>query len=294
MIQSPLFYCKNKDTYPPFKNGLYLEEFFLKNTFDNNTQYTRKYIPALWTNFQIEWWFKQKKQEMQNSLNDWIKENPSPDGYFTVVQHDDACLLDLPENTIVYGSCSGHEILPLVYQDINDTLIKIPRKSFKDKSILCSFIGSNTSNNILPNVRKEMGVQLGKNPNFLIHFTNGWTPLVDAQKQHNFISATVNSKFALAPRGYGRSSFRFFEIFQLGSIPIYLWNDKEWLPFKDKIDYSKICISLNIKDIDKLENILLNITEEQYNTMYEEYNKIKHYFTVEGIYNYIKNKYKTN
>ena len=28
MINSPYFYCKNKDTYPPFKNGLYLEEFF--------------------------------------------------------------------------------------------------------------------------------------------------------------------------------------------------------------------------------------------------------------------------
>ena len=30
MIKNPKFYCKNKDTYPPFKNGLYLEEYFLK------------------------------------------------------------------------------------------------------------------------------------------------------------------------------------------------------------------------------------------------------------------------
>ena len=39
------------------------------------------------------------------------------------------------------------------------------------------------------------------------------TPSVDAQKQHNFISATVNSKFALAPRGYGRSSLDFLKYF---------------------------------------------------------------------------------
>ena len=91
----------------------------------------------------------------------------------------------------------------------------------------------------------------------------------------------------MAPRGYGRSSFRFFEIYQLGSIPVYLWNDREWLPFKDKIDYSKICISINIKDIDKLEDKLLSITEEQYNNMYNEYLKIKHYFTLEGMSNRI-------
>jgi len=291
MIKNPLFYCKNKDTYPPFKNGFYMEEYFLKQFTEDKPQLTRKYIPALWTNFQIEGWFQTKKQEMQNSLNQWVKENPSPNGYFTIAQYDDGPLLDLPENTIVYGACSGDEVLPLVYQDVNNTLIKIPRKSFKDKTILCSFIGSNTSNDVLPNVRGEMAAKLERNSKFLMHFTNGWTPVVDSQKQNNFISTTVNSKFALAPRGYGRSSFRFFEIFQLGSIPVYLWNDKEWLPFKDKIDYSKICISLNIKDIDKLENILLSITEEQYNTIYEEYNKIKHYFSVEGIYNYITDLY---
>ena len=72
---------------------------------------------------------------------------------------------------------------------------------------------------------------------------------------------------------------------------MYIWNDIEWLPFKDKIDYSKICVSINVKDIDKLESILSNISEEQYNTMYNEYTKIKHLLTVDGIYNYIKNLY---
>ena len=290
MIDSELFYPGSPFTYPPFKNGLYLEEYFLTKTINDKTQYSRKYIPALWTNFQLYSWFKSKKKEMQDILNKWVQNNPSPDGYFTIVQYDDGPLLDLPENTIVYGACSGDEILPLVYQDVTHKLSKIPKKSFKNKSILCSFVGSNTNNdNVLPNVREEMIKKFEKNPNFTISVTKQHTINVQVVSQYNFINTTVNSKFALAPRGYGRSSFRFFEIFQLGSIP-----DKEWLPFKDKIDYSKICISLNINDIDKLENILLNITEEQYNTMYEEYNKIKHFFTVEGIYNYIKNKYKTN
>jgi len=114
MINNKLFYCKNKDTYPPFKNGLYMEEYFLKYIIDNKINTKRKYIPALWTNFQIEGWFRLKKNEMQLSLNDWIKNNHSENGYYTIVQYDDGPLLKLPNNTIVYGSCSGNIPLPLI------------------------------------------------------------------------------------------------------------------------------------------------------------------------------------
>jgi hypothetical protein len=44
-------------TYPPFKNGLYLEEYFLNKIKNEEPLLKRKYIPALWTNFQIEHWF---------------------------------------------------------------------------------------------------------------------------------------------------------------------------------------------------------------------------------------------
>ena len=80
MINNNLFYCKNKDTYPPFKNGLYLEEYFLQKICRENPQLKRKYIPVLWTNFQIEGWFDSRKHEMQHSLNDWLNENPSENG----------------------------------------------------------------------------------------------------------------------------------------------------------------------------------------------------------------------
>ena len=170
-------------------------------------------------------------------LDEWVKNNPSKDGYFIVVQHDDNSYLRLPQNTIIYGACSGNIPLPLVYQDIEHKLEKIPRKSFNEKQILCSFVGSRSSNSVQPNVRLEMEKNLSLHKNFHLHFTSGWTAVVDNIKQNRFINITSNSKFALAPRGYGRSSFRFFEIFHLGTIPIYIWNDKDWLPFKDIIDY---------------------------------------------------------
>jgi hypothetical protein len=283
MIKNNLFYCKNKDTYPPFKNGFYLEEYFCKHLLDNNINTTRKYIPALWTNFQIEGWFKHYKASMQASLNEWVSLNPSESGYFTVVQYDDGPLLDLPADTIVYGACSGDIPLPLIYEDKQNTLISMEKKKFNNKSILCSFVGNITSNNVLPNVRQVMFSTLSQLPNFKIINSGGWTPTVNKSLQDVFIETTINSKFSLSPRGYGRSSFRFFECFQLGTIPIYIWNDQEWLPFMDIIDYSAICISIHISKINELESILKNITEEQYNNMWNNYNKVKHLFTLDGM-----------
>jgi hypothetical protein len=287
-----LFYCKNKDTYPPFKNGLYLEEYFINRyfkEFKENTDTSRKYIPLPWTNFQLEPWFNQHKNYLQKQLDEWVDNNPSEKGYFTVVQYDDGPQLKLPKNTIVFGACGGDIPIPLIYEDKNKVLeSKKVEKKFNDKNILCSFVGTTTHD-----VRRKVINELKNNKNFVFNFINGWSPVVDINKQSNFINISNLSKFGLAPRGYGRSSFRFYELFTLGTIPVYVWDDIEWLPYKEIIDYSKFCISINIKDINKLDNILRNISEDKYYEMWNEYQKIKHYFTLEGMYDYIINKINT-
>jgi hypothetical protein len=283
MISNHLFYCINKDTYPPFKNGLYLEEFFLKKICEENNKIKKKYIPALWTNFQIEGWFHSKKNEMQTSLDLWISQNPSENGYFTIVQYDDGPLLNIPLNTVVFGSCSGDIPIPLIYEDKNNTLEKIPKKSFNEKKILCSFVGNITSNNVIPNVRQEMFNVLQNNKDFKLINSGGWTPSINQNLQNIFIETTIHSKFALAPRGYGRSSFRFFECFLLGTIPVYIWNDINWLPFQNKIDYKKLCIVINVSELKDLYLKIISITEEEYNKMFEYYEEVKYLFTLEGM-----------
>jgi hypothetical protein len=287
MLSHFLFQCPNKDTYPPFKNGLYLEEYFLKKFNTESPLCKRKYIPVKWTNFQIEGWFESKKQEMQEVLDEWIKENPSENGYFTIVQYDDGPLLSFPANTIVYGACSGNIPIPLIYEDTNNTLENIQKKSFKEKEILCSFVGNITANHVIPNVRQEMFNILGNNTNFKLINSGGWTPEVNKNLQNIFIETTINSKFSLAPRGYGRSSFRFFECFQLGSIPIYIWNDINWLPFQNKINYEKLCIVIHVSKLNDLYSIILSITEEEYNNMFKYYEDIKCLFTLDGMSNQI-------
>jgi hypothetical protein len=277
------FYCSNKDTYPPFKNGLYLEEYFLQKFYKLKPVLKKVYIPCLRTNFQIEFNFPSKKNKMNNELQEWIKNNPFENGYFTVVQYDDGCLLNLPNNTTVFGACSGDIPIPLIYEDKDNLLIsrKID-KTFHEKQILCSFVGSNTHN-----VRSSIINFFHNDKDFNFQVNNFWTPNVDIQNQEKFINTTCNSKFCLAPRGYGRSSFRFFEILKLGSIPIYIYDDIEWLPYKDKINYSLFSISLKVNELNQLKNILLSIDEIKYKNMLEEYEKIQYLFTLDGMYDYI-------
>jgi hypothetical protein len=76
-----------------------MEEYFLNYMTRQNItidKHGRRYIPALWTNFQIEPWFQQRREEMQRILDKWISENPSSNGYFVVVQHDDGPMLRVP------------------------------------------------------------------------------------------------------------------------------------------------------------------------------------------------------
>jgi len=259
-----------------------MEEAFYEFMKNNNIQTKRKYIPCLWTNFQIQKWFPQNKDKMQNEINTWVENNPSEHGYFTVVQHDDGPKLKLPDNTVVYGACNGNIPLPLIYQDTNNTLTSQPRKKFGEKKKLCSFVGCLTHQ-----IRNKMHNYLRNDLDFKLINSGSWTPIVNNTNQNDFINFTIDSKFALAPRGNGRSSFRFFEIFQLGTIPIYIWDDEEWLPYKDIIDYGNFCISIHISKISELKQILLSIDEIKYNQMMIEYEKIKYLFEVDGMAKYI-------
>jgi hypothetical protein len=220
---------------------------------------------------------------MQASLDSWVSLNPSAGGYFVVVQYDDGPLLRLPENTIIYGACSGNVPIPLIYQDVTSRLESYNRKSFHEKEILCSFVGNITSNGVGLNVRDIMFQTLSNRDGFRLINSGGWSASVGADLQSVFIDTTLNSKFALAPRGYGRGSFRFFECFLLGTVPIYIWNDKCWLPFQDVIDYSRLCIVIHISLIGLLESRLRAVTEKEYSEMLSYYNEIRYLFELEGM-----------
>lgn len=274
--------------YPPFKNGRYMEEFF----YDFVMTYTDKidsdivYIPAFWTNIQIHPNF----QRMKNNYNILLKRAYSlmPDNtkYFTIVQGDLGVELALPSNTLVFGACFGDVPLPLIYEDTTNRLLNIPRSI--NKKYLASFVGTHTTHPL----RKKLFVEIGRNPEFKFESKDDWSNAIPEKLADNFINTTLSSKFCLAPRGFGRSSFRFFEAMLLDTIPVYFWDDIEWLPYKDILDYTKFSVSIHNNDISKSSVILNSISNEKYLSMLDELKRVRHHFSLEGMSEYILNKIK--
>jgi hypothetical protein len=238
------------------------------------------YLPIFWTNLQNHPGFERMKSNYQIVLNRALSTFPSDTQFITVVQHDDGPQLVLPKNTIIFGACTGTIPLPLIYEDTTERLLHEPRLP---KTQLASFVGTLTTHPI----REELYYYLKEKPGVIWNGKREWSAAVVPQDALRFITETLQSKFCLAPRGYGRSSFRFFEAMQLDTIPVYVWDDIEWLPYKEHIDYSTFSISISKKDISKLHNILTSISEETYEKMVQEVKKNRHWFTLDAIVDYL-------
>lgn len=296
MIESSLFYTSTNIVYPPFKDGLYMEEYIVqrwKRSSESTPQSNRrKLIPAYWTNFQNASWFASKQAEMQRILDRWVQLHPSPNGYLVICQHADGPKLRLPPNTFVYTGSMSTALsapLPLIYEDRKQRLVGAKKYDYPQKNILCSFVGcAATSKRVSPDIRALIQAMFSKKPGFQFDDSGSWTPSVATTAQQKFIDVTSRSKFAFAPRGYGRSSFRFYEILQLGAVPIYVYNDLIWLPYQNVLDYSKFAIVMHYKDLGLLEAKLRAVTETEYNQMLDSYKQVAHMFTFEGLYDYIQ------
>ena len=54
--------------------------------------------------------------------------------------------------------------------------------------------------------------------------------------------------------GYGKSSFRLYEILQLGSVPVYI-SDIHYLPWMDELDWNDFCVPVNADEIEEIDEI---------------------------------------
>ena len=286
------FRPKTSIVYPPFKNGRYMEEYFydyITNPENNVKIPTDKvYIPAFWTNIQNHPNFSNMKDSLNILLKRATQLLPDSTNYFTVVQADLGVELVLPKNTRIFGACYGDIPLPLIYEDITNRLLntqRLQQQQQQQRKILASFVGTYTHS-----LRQKMFLSIEKNPSFKFQTTDTWTNSVSQPQADTFIRTTLNSKFCLAPRGFGRSSFRFFEAIQLDTVPVYFWDDIEWLPYKDVLDYSKFSVSIHESEINKTAEILKSISNDKYVSMVEELKRVRHYFTLEAMSEYIISK----
>ena len=257
--------------YPPYHKGFYMERYFIdfyiknKKSIDD-TGY--QFLPITWTDIYVH------KPHLRYKLQDLLNSLDKEKKYFTVSQHDDAPLDDLPPKTLKFSAGGNQKNgipIPLICSSIEN--IKETKKD-----IFCSFVGS-----ITHPARLSMLHYLKGNSNYVL-LPKNWSSNVEDEKQDLFLNVTSRSKFTLCPRGYGATSFRLYESMQLGSIPVYIYYDTPYIPFADELDWNKLSVLIHANDIINIDNILNSITVERYNEMLSYIKEIyPKYFTLEGM-----------
>lgn len=273
--------------YPPFKNGRYMEEYAYHYLSDHRAEIDTDYayLPVYWTHLQNHPAFSRMRANYQLLLNRALAQLPAGTRFLTIVQHDDGPQLDLPPGTLVFGACTGTIPLPLIYEDVDDVLLNLRR--LPAKTMLASFVGTASTHPLRSEIVHSMHQRVRTHGDVELHVRNIWSPVVGETDSSQFVNSTLRSRFCIAPRGYGRSSFRFFEAMQLDTVPVYVWDDVEWLPYKDQLDYSAFSVSIPRADLPRIWDILSAVSEEQYAAMLESIRRVRRYFTLEGMCEYV-------
>lgn len=260
--------------YPCYHQGKYLEDYFFDFYIKNKEQFDAKgrtLIPVSWTTLYVE--------NTPIDIQDYIDQLDPNGAYFTVVQHDDGVRQRLPANTLVFeaGGLGNGIPIPLVCSPL-------PNVQMNDyRPIFCSFVGSLTHplRKSLYNIYGDLGYGF---PPYEFSVQQ-WTQNVNTDKLKEFVDITNRSIFAFAPRGYGATSFRLYEIMQLGAIPVYV-SDKHWLPWQDELNWSDFCVIINADQIWDINKILINIANDG-TKLSQMRNKVKEiyndYFSLEGV-----------
>ena len=265
--------------YPPYHTGKYQEEYFFHRWNEEQKISNRKYIDIFWTNIYCNASHVGKvgpniQEELINTLN-WS------DQYFTICQHDDGPFENLPPDTLIFASGGNRKHGNIIPLPSICSKIPITHKEIEQRPLLASFVGSNTHS-----IRHQIANLYSNKNNFFIYL-KGWSPVVNENELNLFIKVTLNSIFTLAPKGYGRSSFRLYEAMQLGSIPVYI-SDEPYLPWNDELNWNDFCVLISEKDIHNLEEILNSYSKEKIEFMQEQMKKVwETHFSLEGMYQQI-------
>lgn len=256
----------------------YFFDYFIKNVVGQMKELKRHYMPIWWTNLSVD----NHPLDVQKYINalDWNKK------WFTVCQMDDGVRYNLPPDTLVFhaGGKSGNGNLvpiPLIASSIPENLKNPDAK----REIFASFVGTYTHP-----VRHEVYNTLKTNNAYYFNTPRAWSQTVSEQALNEFIKVTEQSLFCLAPAGYGDSSFRLYQAFELGAIPVYISDRPHWLPWKNELNWNELCVILNREDIPHMHDILVKKTLDVDGIIHMK-RKIKEvydeYFSLAGVSNKI-------
>lgn len=202
-------------------------------------------------------------------LQEFLVEALDPnEQYFTVMRCDEGCYEELPKNVLVFGACGGADVQIPLTSDI------LPEPPGLEPEYLASFAGFKRPGGPVPHeghvsfsdwIPEGVGTRV-RSKMFAAFEGRGDCLLRDCsdlseQGWRYFSDLMRKTKYALAPRGYGATSFRLYEAMALGAVPVYI-SDRFLLPYAERLNWDDFCIYCSEDQIDGLPERLEATPEE--------------------------------
>ena len=106
---------------------------------------------------------------------------------------------------------------------------------------------------------------------------------------NEWISLIQKTKFNLAPRGFGRTSYRLAEIIQIGRIPVYIYDDASWLPYEGtELALSTFGFSGRMGFLSKVVSVMKNLSDADYYERMRKLKEVREHFTYAGVISQIE------
>ena len=228
--QMDTFLHEKPHAYGDFYNGPWIENYWI-DTFkprlekakdaselsDSFGSYVPLFIP--WTDSWVNNKFRYP-DGFVSRLKELLRDDVL---YITVVQSDQGlagkCEWEFMPNVVVLSAGGfGHVPIPLLMGE------QIASASESDKkTVMFTFLGNTGSHKVL---RHQMCTDVQK-------FAQAHRLSSEVcTKLENWKEVLSHSNVGLCPRGFGRTSFRLFETIQLGTVPWYVYDDVEWIPYR--------------------------------------------------------------
>jgi hypothetical protein len=264
------FLTKTNHTYPPGNTKVF-EQFFYESSMLDTRELDRIYLPIQWTSFYFS---KNYATQNMDDIQCFLDQLPRDKKYFTIVQWDDGIVNRLDGLDILIFSSGGVGHYPI-------PLINCPyQREERERNIFASFVGVVRGRH---KIREKLLETLGQNPDYCIS---------EPREFNDFKEIMERSIFSLCPRGYGKTSFRINEALNLGSIPVYIY-DEPWIPFPDEINFNEYGVLIGEKDVTNIDHILKKYTTEDIGNLQKKGQKAyTEYFLYESCYDKIIRKLK--
>lgn len=200
-----------------------------------------RYFPVHWYNLGLSN-PTMRKYNVNEALRWFERSVPSTTMCATMYLWADA-LPRSPRNLFVAGPSHGNRLVPFVTRPMI-------RKGIA-KTISVSFVGTINRFTDFNGVRSLTSQSVSR--------LQGSVVLTKWVSSCEFDRLTEASVFTAAPRGYGPTSYRLYEAMGMGSIPIYIWDQRICLPLADRYDWSRLAVIVHKNELHTLRERLASI-----------------------------------